>query len=144
MNLIISVLLLFCGFSTVPAPDHTLSIEIVNFRNTNGQLILLLYNTDDGFKDESLTEFYRKQIVEIDSKDSVLVSFENLLPGQYAVKLIHDENADGKMNRLLFKPKEGVGVSNFETISLTNRPNFQKAAFEINGDTTLKISLIYL
>ncbi|MCK9452660.1 MAG: DUF2141 domain-containing protein [Bacteroidales bacterium] len=144
MNLIMSVLLLFCGFSTVPVPDHTLSIEVVNFKNTNGQLILLLYNTVDGFKDESLTEFYRKQIVDIDSKDGVLVSFENLPSGQYAVKLIHDENADGKMNRLFLKPKEGVGVSNFETISLTNRPNFQKAAFEVNGDRILKISLIYL
>ncbi len=144
MNLIMSALLLLCSFSTVPFPEHTLSIEVVNFRNTNGQLILLLYNTDEGFKDESLTEFYRKQIVEIDSKDGVLVRFENLLLGQYAVKLIHDENADGKMNRLFFKPKEGVGVSNFETVSLTNRPNFQKASFEVNGDKTLKISLIYL
>ncbi|MBZ0242215.1 MAG: DUF2141 domain-containing protein, partial [Bacteroidales bacterium] len=114
------------------------------FRNTNGQLILLLYKTDDAFKDESLTEFYQKQIVEIDSKDSVLVSFENLRPGQYAIKIIHDENADGVMNRRFLKPKEGLGVSNFETISLTNRPNFQKAAFEVSEDKALKISLIYL
>lgn len=144
MNLIISIILLFSSFITAPAPDYTLTIEVVNFRNTNGQLILLLYNTDDAFRDESLTEFYQKQIVEIDSKDSIIVSFENLRPGQYAIKLIHDENADGKMNRLFLKPKEGLGVSNFETISLTNRPSFQKAAFEVSGDKALKISLIYL
>jgi len=139
-----SFLLYFFTVSTASVADYTLSVEVTNFRNTDGQLLLVLYNEPDEFKDESLTKFYQKRIVEIDSTEIVRVDFENLLPGQYAIKLIHDENADGKMNRLLFKPKEGLGVSNFETISLTNRPNFQKAAFEMNQDKTLKISLIYL
>lgn len=144
MIVIMSVLLYFFNISTASVPDYTLSVEVINFRNTNGQLILVLYNEADEFKDESLTKFYQKQIVEIDSTEIVRVDFENLLPGQYAVKIIHDENADGKMNRLLFKPKEGLGVSNFEKISLNNRPDFQKAAFEVNGDKTMKIKLIYL
>ena len=138
----ISITLFFSIFFS--APDYTLSIEVMNFRSTNGQLILVLYNEVDEFTDASLTKFYQKQIVEIDSKEIVMVNFENLQPGQYALKVLHDENGDGKMNRLFFKPKEGLGVSNFETISLTNRPNFEKAAFEVSGDKTLKVNLIYL
>lgn len=144
MIVIMSVLLYFFNVFTAPVPDYTLSVEVINFRNTDGQLILVLYNEADDFTDASLTKFYQKHIVEIDSKEIVRVNFENLQPGQYAIKVLHDENADGKMNRLFFKPKEGIGVSNFETISLANRPNFEKAAFKVNEDKTLRINLIYL
>lgn len=144
MSLIMSILLCFFNIFTAPVPDYTLTVEIVNFRNTNGQLILVLYNEAVEFEDASLTAFYQKQVVDFDSKATVRVSFENLKSGQYAIKVLHDENEDGKLNRLFFKPNEGLGVSNFKTINLTNRPNFEKAAFEMSEDKTLKIKLIYL
>jgi uncharacterized protein (DUF2141 family) len=39
------------------------------------------------------------------------ITFANVAPGRYAVALFHDENANGRLDKVLMVPKEGFGFS---------------------------------
>jgi uncharacterized protein (DUF2141 family) len=71
------------------------------------------------------------------------VTFKDLSAGKYAVNILHDEDNNGKIKKGLILPKEGIGFSNFQSISLGNKPNFKKASFEINADKFLTVKVIY-
>ena len=66
-------------------------------------------------------------------------------PGNYAVALIHDANADGILNSNSFgMPTEGFGFSNNPLI-LTGPPKFNNAAVAVAGaNTDIQIKLQYL
>jgi uncharacterized protein (DUF2141 family) len=57
---------------------------------------------------------------------------------------LHDENSNGKIDKGLILPKEGIGFSNYSSIGLTNRPNFKKASFELTQNKTIKVKVIYM
>jgi uncharacterized protein (DUF2141 family) len=51
--------------------------------------------------------------VMIATEGTLTMRFENLVPGEYAVQLFHDENDNGEMDSNLFGiPLEGFGFSN--------------------------------
>jgi uncharacterized protein (DUF2141 family) len=60
------------------------------------------------------------------------------------VNIQHDENNNGKIDKDLIFPKEGIGFSNYQSIGLKNRPDFSKASFEIRADTTISVKVICL
>jgi uncharacterized protein (DUF2141 family) len=72
------------------------------------------------------------------------VVFDNLPQGKYAVNVLHDENNDGRIKKGLMFPQEGIGFSNYQSMGLTNRPSFDKAAFELVKDLKVVIKIIYL
>jgi len=72
-----------------------------------------------------------------------IVSFKKLPKGRYAISVFHDENNNGKIDKGMLTPKEGVGLSNFNTINLFNLPNFKIASFKLNGNMQKKIKIIY-
>jgi uncharacterized protein (DUF2141 family) len=61
------------------------------------------------------------------------VSFQGLAKGTYAVALIHDENANSKMDMAIFLPKEGFGFSRNPAV-VTGPPKFKAAAFAVDAD----------
>jgi len=124
------------------AKNLTLTVEVEGLKNKNGDLIVALYNKEGTIPDEKLNKFFKKKTISMDelSKD---IKFENLSEGRYAVIVIHDENKNGKIDKGLLLPKEGVGFSNFSSISIINKPNFKKASFILDKDLTKKIKLIY-
>ncbi len=60
------------------------------------------------------------------------------------MNILHDENNNGKIDKGLLLPKEGIGFSNYQSIGLKNRPNFSKASFELNTDKTISVRIIYM
>lgn len=120
-----------------------LKIDIYNLRNSKGQIVVLVYNKDGTIPDKSFSKYYRKKIVKIDDK-TAYVEFDNLPAGKYAVNFFHDENANGKLDKGFFIPKEGFGLSRFESVNLFNRPNFKKASIIVQQDTLIRIKTIYL
>ncbi|MDI1353782.1 MAG: DUF2141 domain-containing protein [bacterium] len=72
------------------------------------------------------------------------VTFSNLPQGRYAVNILHDENENGEIDKGFILPIEGIGFSNYNSIGLTNRPNFSKASFDLNCNKKLAIKIIYL
>jgi uncharacterized protein (DUF2141 family) len=72
-----------------------------------------------------------------------VISFDDLPSGDYAVVVLHDENADMKLDRNAFgKPREGWGMSNNPKAHLS-APPFSAARFTFNGDARLSIHLKY-
>jgi len=121
---------------------YTLHVEVDNFRNSKGVAQFAIYNRDGTIPDEKLKRYFKKEVSQIhDGKSSV--TFKNLPKGNYAITVHHDENSNGEIDKIFFYPKEGFGVSNFMEISLSNRPDFSKASFELKEDVAKKIKIIY-
>ena len=58
---------------------------------------------------------------------------DNVIPGTYAIALVHDENANDKMDLALFLPKEGFGFSRNPKIGM-GPPKFKSAQFTVGAD----------
>ncbi len=76
---------------------------------------------------------------------SLVVVFESLPPGEYAISVFHDENKNGKMDSNFFGiPKEGVGASN-DAKGQLGPPHDKDAKFNFTGNTqSIIINMIYL
>ncbi len=137
------VILLSSFKEPVFAPDFSLKVDVNGLRNSEGTVVFALYNQKDAFPDEH----YKKYLVKLTGKiinGASSVTFENLPPGKYAVNILHDEDNDGKIKKGLILPQEGIGFSNYQSISIFNRPSFRKASFDLEGDKEILVSIIYL
>ncbi|GET21409.1 hypothetical protein JCM18694_16550 [Prolixibacter denitrificans] len=123
--------------------DSSLKVEVSNLRNDKGDVIFLLYKEGASFPDKELRNSFKKETGVI-KNDSAIAFFSNIPPGVYAVTVVHDENDDQILNRGLLLPKEGIGFSNYQSIGLTNRPQFSKASFRISKDTCIHVKMIYM
>lgn len=137
------VVFVLSGFNRQKVETHSLTVEVLGLRNSNGIVQFALYNDEDSFPDEHYKKYYRKQTAKIINGTSE-VTFKNLPPGKYAVNVLHDENEDGKVKKGIILPKEGLGFSNYESIGLSNRPSFQKASFNLVGDKKIEVKIIYM
>ena len=120
----------------------SLRVEAGHFRNSKGVAFFALYNKEGSIPDEKLKRYYEKARGKI-VNGKAIVTFEDLPAGRYAVTVLHDENSNGIIDKTLFYPKEGFGLTNFENIFLTNRPDFSKASFVLSEDSLKRIKLIY-
>lgn len=63
----------------------------------------------------------------------VTFTFNNVKPGRYAIALLHDENSNGKADRMLgMMPKEGYGFSRDAPVKMAP-PKFEEAAFDVGA-----------
>ncbi|MBN9295355.1 MAG: DUF2141 domain-containing protein [Filimonas sp.] len=132
-----------CSFSENQAETYTLTVKVENLRNSKGVVQFALYNKDNSIPDEDYRKYYRLEKAKIVNGKSE-ITFKSLPQGRYAVNILHDENNNGKIDKGLLLPKEGIGFSNYQSIGLRNRPNFSKASFELNADKTIDVTVIYM
>lgn len=140
ISLIISLLLV--GVLHASDASYTLTVEVSGLRNNKGEVQFSLYNKDGTIPDKKQNQYFLKKRMEI-KNGRATVSFENLPKGRYAISVFHDENNNGKIDKGMLTPKEGVGLSNFKTINLFNLPNFKTASFNFSGNMQKKIKTIY-
>jgi uncharacterized protein (DUF2141 family) len=137
-----ALVLLICSFS--PKDEtYSLTVNVENLKNSSGNVQFALYNKDGSIPDEKFKNYYKIQKSEIVNGASS-TTFKNIPRGLYAVNILHDENRNGKIDKGLILPKEGIGFSNYEKIGLTNRATFIKASFILNCDKKIKVKIIYL
>ena len=122
---------------------HSLTVEVTNLRNSKGVVQFALYNNADALPDEHYKKYYRKLTAKIINGTSE-VTFKNLPPGKYAVNILHDEDSNGKIKKGLILPKEGIGFSNFTEIGIGNKPNFEKAGFDLSSEKSINIIIVYM
>jgi len=121
----------------------SLTIKVDNLKNSGGIVQAALYNKDGSIPDETFKKCIKIKKTRIVNNSAVLI-FENLPEGRYAVNVFHDENNNGKIDKGLMLPIEGIGFSNFNTINIANRPNFTKASFMLQKNTIVNIPIIYM
>lgn len=135
--------ILLCSFTDSNKENYSLTVEVENLRNSKGIVQITLYNKDGSIPDEHYKNYFKMEKVNITNGKSQC-TFSNLPKGNYAVNILHDENNNGKIDKGLLLPKEGIGFSNYSSIGLTNRPNFKKASFELTQNKTIKVKVIYM
>ena len=123
----------------IPGENNRLTISISGLKPLKGDLYISLHNRPEYFQvaDSALM---KKKITVNEETESVV--FDNVPQGKYAIAIYHDENLNGilDLNEMGF-PKEGYGFSTKNKV--IGRPNFGQAAFELGGNDTIEIKMIY-
>ncbi|EAW37943.1 DUF2141 domain-containing protein [Lyngbya sp. PCC 8106] len=128
---------------SVEAISNHLIVELDGLKNKTGQVCLSLFSSSQGFPDNKENAL-QTQCIQL-GKDNPKITFENLIPGNYAVAVFHDANSDQTLNlNSLGIPTEGFGFSRNPTI-LAGPPQFNDTAVVVaNVQNNIQIKLQYL
>lgn len=97
---------------SVPAAQSggQVTVDIVGLHSDRGRVLAALYRGEAGFPSGIKSAFARK--VAVIKARKVRLVFDNVPPGEFAVSMIHDENANNNFDtNFLGIPKEGWGTS---------------------------------
>lgn len=98
------------AFAQSPCPG--IHVKVLNIRNSTGTVACALFESPAGFPAEFLSAATNVMVIKI-RKTQARCDFEDILPGTYAIGVIHDENMNGKLDaNWLGVPTEGYGFSN--------------------------------
>lgn len=142
-GLLFFIIVLSSSFIKTDEERFSLTIKVEGLRNSEGVVQFALYNQENSLPDEKFKSHYKIGTSEIAYNRATFI-FENLPSGRYAVNILHDENKNGKIDKGLILPKEGIGFSNYNNIGLSNKPKFSKASFQLENDKTIYVKIIYL
>lgn len=70
----------------------------------------------------------------VEAKPDARMAFSDVPAGDYALVVLHDENGNGKADRMLGIPREGVGFSGNPAMTF-GPPSFAAARFHVSGST---------
>ena len=140
-------LLAFASFPAMACAQSAscpgIHVQILNIRNSTGTVDCALFDSTVGFPLEVLRSATNVMIIKI--RDTrARCDFLDIPPGRYALVVIHDENANGKLDvNWIGVPTEGYGFSN-SARALLGAPSFAAASFPYDGRRLdLTISLQY-
>ena len=128
--------------SVAAAEPPSLDVTVTNLRNAKGNVLICLTANPKAFPDCSKDAQSHKLVVAAAQAGSV--HFAHLAPGIYAISLIHDENANGKLDTAMMIPREGFGFSMNPAIAF-GPPKFASARFGIGpGETAQSVRMKYM
>ena len=115
-----------------PATAATLTVEVGNVTEAKGQIRIAVYDEETWLDTE---RWIAAQRIPAQAVGNVTATFE-LPSGTYAVAVLHDLNANGKMDyRFLRLPKEPYGFSN-GVVPRLGPPAFEDAKFILGDEGT--------
>ena len=126
------------------AATSTVIVHVTGIRNAKGKIGVALFANANGFPEEVGKSAAQKWVpIESQSLDAEAI-FEHVPPGVYAVTALHDENANGKLDKgRLGIPREGYGVSNNPPKRM-RPPRFDEAKITVDRpECRVEIKLIY-
>lgn len=124
-----------------PKPPAILTVEISNIPNEKGQVGCSLFTKKEGFP---IKAEKADATVFVKSKNGkATCAFKGIKVGKYAVAVMHDEDANGKLKTsIVGRPKEWWGVSNNVPAERFGPPKFEAALFGYDGTAkTIKVKL---
>lgn len=118
-----------------------LTVQVTDIKHADGQLLIAVFDQENGFP----KEIQKAITIAKASPKQPQVTFKNLPAGNYAVVVVHDRNQNNQVDKnFMGIPNEPIGLSNYTTIGLSNRPDFGKASFSMQQSGLMKIKLISL
>ena len=137
-------LALFFGFMLIALHAYSqlasITVTVKDFRNQNGSVLVGIYTSKNDF----LKKTAMRKAVKITSPE-VIVSFDNLPPGEYAVSIIHDENDNKEFDRnKIGFPKEGYCFGN-NALGRLGTPSYDQVKIVLKGESvsqTLKMKYL--
>lgn len=123
--------------SAFTAQAHTLTVNIDQITEQTGKLHVALYRGEQSYQQGKDAV---AAVVKAVSGDTQQLVFEDLADGEYAIKIMHDANDNGKLDRnMMGIPSEGYGFSN--NAGQFGPASFEDAAFAVTADTSLTIHI---
>ena len=110
-----------------------------------GNITVLLYANENGYPKVHKEAKFRKT-KKVSSKNVIFIFDIPSDIKEVAVKAHHDIDCDGKVtkNWTGIIPKDGLGFSKGQTVSLTGLPSYRKSKLTKNDfDKTQKIKIVY-
>ena len=138
------LLLCLCAviLSGATLPDGEVSATVTGLRSSKGQVLACLTSQPKAFP--KCEKDPRARALIVPAGEQVELNFGSVPSGNYAIALIHDENANGKLDTRLMMPSEGFGFSQNAPVSF-GPPSFSTASFEVDsGPEHLAIKMRYL
>lgn len=106
-----------------------IELTITGFENSDGVAMVSLVNSREMFENETHFRAARCPVIE---QEAHLV-LEDLPLGDYALKVIHDENSNGELDTRMFGiPKEAYGFSR-DARGQFGPPDYAEAVFHYGG-----------
>lgn len=120
-----------------------LTIELTGLENNNGSLLYAVYADEESFLSGADTALANGFLPLSDKSETPEITV-SLDPGQYAVAVFHDENANGKLDTGAFSiPVEGYGFSQNPNTN-TAPPSFSETRVVLDeSDKTIEVQLKY-
>lgn len=122
--------------------EATVELTFSGIKTVKGQLLISLHN-ESGFPDQE-NKAIKNLVVEV-KQSKININIEGLLPGSYAISVVHDENKNFKLDKnMLGVPKEGYGFSNNPSAKF-GAPSFSESKFVLlkSEIKKLEIKMIY-
>ncbi len=134
-------LLIFLSFLVQPS-STTLELEIGEFRNTNGHVLISVFDNANDYPENDKNAIANKK-VKVTQKTHT-ISMEDLPKGEYAVVFLHDENDNEEMDtNFVGAPLEGYGASN-DAVNTFSAPKYHEAKFLLEDEKkSLKLNIFY-
>ena len=133
---------LFAFAAATPAAfAATLTVTITGVHSATGDVYVALFNGPANFPDGD----YALRHVKVKASTApIVVSFNNIPPGTYAVGCYHDEDKLGHFKTNWFGyPLDGYALSN-GIRAVISRPTFAQAAFPVgNPATSIALNVRY-
>ena len=123
-------------------PSAELDIAISGLRNQSGAVMLCLTQRGDSRYlacDKDPARITRV----VPSAEAGAIRIAGLAPGQYALLVIHDENRNGKLDKMLGMPREGFGFSRNPALRM-GPPHYVDVHFAVAGHSRQAVKLKYL
>lgn len=121
-----------------------ITVTVNNIESSDGNLLIYLhdnaesYYSDDDFSEENIKYF--KKVVVKPTMPSTQVIVSGVPAGKYAVSIVHDEDQDGTLDRMIFPflgmPSEPYGLSN-NAYSPLSKGAFEDALVELSKNKSL-------
>lgn len=123
------------------APTAQLEVRLEKLRNERGSVHLCLTRNPAHFPDCGKDPAAMKRSV---PAGVAAIHFTDILPGDYALAVLHDENRNGRLDTLVGIPREGFGFSRSPAV-LLGPPRFEQVRFGIaSGFTRQTVRMQYL
>ncbi|MDQ3160346.1 MAG: DUF2141 domain-containing protein [Pseudomonadota bacterium] len=114
--------------ATQAATAADLRVKVDGITKPTGTLIAMLVNSTDAWDGTSAPVSGRQEVIA--ATGSYELVFKDLAPGDYAIRVMHDDNGNGELDRSpVGMPTEGYGFSN--NPSVMRAATFEEARFTV-------------
>ena len=119
-----------------------LTVTILGLKSNEGTVKVALYDKEKSYNDiKDKSGGPLKAVAAKPEKSQAVAVFENIPNGEYAIKLYHDSNANGKLDFNGFLPAENYGFSN-NAMGLFGPPDWNASKFKFDDkNQTIEITV---
>nr|WP_294848894.1 DUF2141 domain-containing protein [uncultured Sphingomonas sp.] len=126
-----------------PQPTAELIVSVDGLRNTKGNVLICL-TRNRGSEFLKCDKDPAKVARIVPTRLARAAEFAGLTPGEYSLLLIHDENANGRLDTMLGIPKEGFAFSRNPAIRM-GPPRYADVHFTVpTGRSAQALRVKYL